>query len=61
MWQLAKVVVLAEDAKSKKLPQMIKMLDLGKQCNVRLSKDRWQPSEISEERGAGTYTKERRV
>ena len=36
-WQLAKVVVLSEDAESKSLPHTIKMLDQGKQCNVRLS------------------------
>ena len=38
-WQLAKVVGLAEDAESKSLPHTIKMLDLGKQYNVRLSKE----------------------
>ena len=38
-WQLAKLVGLAEDAESKSLPLTIKMLDLGKQYNVRLSKD----------------------
>ena len=38
-WQLARVVRLAEDAESKSRPNTIKVLDLPKQYNVRLSKE----------------------
>ena len=38
MWQLARVVMVAEDAESKELPHTIKLLDLGKRYNVHLAK-----------------------
>ena len=49
-WQLARVVMVAEDAESKKLPHTIKLLDLGKRYNVHLSKKKL--TTISEEMGA---------
>ena len=49
-WQLARVVVVAEDAESKELPHTIKLLDLGKRYNVHLSKKKL--TTISEEIGA---------
>ena len=36
-WQLACVVMVAEDAQSKELPHTIKLLDLGKRYDVHLS------------------------
>ena len=36
-WQLARVVMVAEDAESKELPHTIKLLDLGKRYNVHLA------------------------
>ena len=49
-WQLARVVGVAEDAENKMFPHTIKMLDLGKQYNVRLSQETL--TTVSEERGA---------
>ena len=37
-WQLARVVMVAEDAESKELPHTIKLLDLGKRYNVHLAR-----------------------
>ena len=48
-WQLARVMMVAEDAESKELPHMIKLLDLGKRYNVHLSE---KLTTISEEIGA---------
>ena len=48
-WQLARVVMVAEDAESKELPHTIKLLDLGKRYNVHLSED--TPTTVSEETG----------
>ena len=35
-WQLGRAVMVAEDAQSKELLHTIKLLDLGKRCNVHL-------------------------
>ena len=58
-WQLARVVRLAEDTKRKSLPHTIRMLDLGKEYNVHLSKETL--TTVSEERalGAGTCISDR--
>lgn len=39
-WQLARVVMVAEDGESKELPHTIKLLDLGKRYNVHLSEEK---------------------
>ena len=48
-WQLARVVMVAEDAESKELPHTIKLLDLGKRYNVHLSEEKL--TTVSEETG----------
>ena len=50
-WQLARVVMVAEDAPNKTLPHTIKLLDLGKRYNVHLYEDKLKT--FSEE--AGTW------
>ena len=39
-WQFARVVGVAEDGESKQFPHTIKMLDMGQQFNVHLSKEK---------------------
>ena len=58
-WQLSRVVGVEEDAESKDLPHTIKMLDLGKQFNVKLSASTL--STVSEERGAWCWHVHRRT
>ena len=48
-WQLARVVMVAEDAESKELPHTIKLLDLGKRYNVHLAEEKL--TTVSEETG----------
>ena len=58
-WQLARVVGIAEDGESKSLPHTIKMFDLGKQYNVRLSQEAL--TTVSEEPGAWCWHVHRRT
>lgn len=58
-WQLSRVVGVAEDAESKSLPHTIKMLDLGKQYNVHLSKATL--TTVSEEQGMWCWHVHRRT
>ena len=58
-WQLARVVGVEEDGESKSLPHTIKMLDLGKQYNVRLSLETL--TTVSEERGTWCWHVHRRT
>ena len=39
-WQLARVVMVAEDAESKELPHTIKLLDLGKRYKAHLTEEK---------------------
>ena len=48
-WQLARVVMVAEDAERKELPHTIKLLDLGKRYNVHLAEEKL--TTVSQETG----------
>ena len=50
-WQFAKVVELAEDAESVKIPHTIKMHDWGKQFHVHLQRDELNTTDISGDPG----------
>ena len=55
-WQLARVVMVAEDAESKKLPHTVRLLDLGKRYNVHLAEEKLTTVSEKIKHGVGMWT-----
>ena len=55
-WQLARVMMVAEDAESKELPHTTKLLNLGKRYNVHLSEEKLTAVSGRLELGVGMFT-----
>ena len=54
--QLARVVMVAEDAESKKLPHTVRLLDLGKRYNVHLAEEKLTTVSEKIKHGVGMWT-----